>query len=83
MLLLEVASLGSSDRHKSERPLLEVMKKTVLKVWFLRFLVVIFLCRVEDKYLTSHPEEINLWYIIFELISAFGKNESPNYIIYF
>jgi hypothetical protein len=44
-----------------------------MKVWFLRFFVVLFLLKAEDRYLTTKPEEVNVWFIIFEVVSAFGE----------
>jgi Trk-type K+ transport system membrane component len=34
--------------------------------------VILTIARTENTYLTNHPDEVNLWYIMFELISAFG-----------
>jgi hypothetical protein len=54
-------------------PLVKMIGQAVMKVWFLRFLVIVCLSRVEDKYMTEHPDEVNFWFVIIELVSAFGK----------
>ena len=58
--------------HVSMPPLFAVIKGAVLKVWFLRFIVIVCLARVEDNYMTHHPDEVNFWYLMIELVSAFG-----------
>lgn len=36
-------------------------------------IVVIFLSFSEDSFITSHPEKVNIWYVIFEIASAYGN----------
>jgi Trk-type K+ transport system membrane component len=35
--------------------------------------VAVFLSFSEDSTITSHPKEVNLWYVIFEIASAYGN----------
>ncbi len=71
-VFVEVNDDPEKDNQKS-MAFIRVMKNMVQKVWFLRFIVILILLRSEDKYLSSNPEEVNLWFIIFELVSGFGK----------
>lgn len=60
-----------AEENKKSK-LASVLKRVFQRVWFLRFLVIVCIARSENVYMTRHPEEVNLWYIMVELISAFG-----------
>jgi hypothetical protein len=54
-------------------PIFVVMKRVVYRVWLFRFIVVYLMAVAEDELINKNPAEVNLWYLIFELTSAFGK----------
>ena len=62
-----------ADNLDNEAPILTVMRAIMAKAWFARFLVLFLLAVWEDAYMEKEPNEINLWFVIFEFISAYSK----------
>ena len=66
--------LGQTAKvDESEMLLVTVMKKIVFRVWFLRLLVILALVVCENHTIEDNQEDVQLWYIIFEVISAYSK----------
>jgi len=65
--------LGQTAKvDESEMLLVTVMKKIVFRVWFLRLLVILALVVCENHTIEDNQEDVQLWYIIFEVISAYS-----------
>jgi hypothetical protein len=79
MLLFHVLDINNIGHHRivdnleDEALLFTVMKTIVGKAWFGRFVILFLLVVWEDKFMDTDPEEVNLWFIIFEFISAYSK----------
>jgi hypothetical protein len=74
--VLDICNIGHHrivDNLEDEAPLFTVMKTIVGKAWFGRFVILFLLVVWEDKFMDTDPEEVNLWFIIFEFISAYSK----------
>ncbi len=52
--------------------LTKVLKRLMMRVWVLRLFIVFMVAYTEDSAMTTNPDVVNLWYIIFELTSALG-----------
>mmetsp|Transcript_928 Transcript_928/g.1523 ORF Transcript_928/g.1523 Transcript_928/m.1523 type:complete len:525 (+) Transcript_928:18-1592(+) len=67
------ATSQTAKVDESEMLLVTVMKKIVFRVWFLRLLVILALVVCENHTIEDNQEDVQLWYIIFEVISAYSK----------
>ena len=61
--------------------LVEVGKKVVIRFWFLKFALLFVLAAIEKDLMNDNPEDVNLWYIIFELVSAGNWGHGPSFVI--
>jgi Trk-type K+ transport system membrane component len=53
--------------------MVKVMKSLLARTWVLRLLVIFVLSITEHRLMNRASKEVNLWYIMFEMISAYCK----------
>lgn len=72
---MEMWLVGKPHKHgdSKQTALVRVIKKLMFRVWFFRLLLVLAVAISEDSHMTDYPVIVNLWYIIFEIISAYSK----------
>ena len=68
-----VGEAGKNTHTSKQTAIVRVIKKLMFRVWFFRLLLVLCVAICEDKFMRNDPDIVNLWFIIFEIISAYSK----------
>jgi hypothetical protein len=72
LLFCEVYASEIPNQNQPLAAIKTVFKRLLKRVWLFRFGMIFLVACTESKHLRNNPEVINLWYIMFELASAFG-----------
>jgi hypothetical protein len=70
---MTIGKSNSRNNMSKQSAIVKVVKRIMFRVWFFRLLLVMAVAICEDKHMRNHPAVVNLWLIIFEIISAYSK----------
>ena len=58
------------DDEDEKYPIVKVLRRVVIKSWFFKFAMLFVLAAVEQDLMEDRPNDVNIFYLVFELVSC-------------